>query len=315
VRFEDGVAIWQIVNAAVREALAKTGAVSLMDFDEEGKVEIPVMSKDGPVRVPPISTNPGYNPFAKDNESKADRADISDFVQPYESRLSGMERDEAIGRFDESVLEFIEGPRSEQGRLIEDDYGENAPMFNGALMLSGGLIASARGGRLVIIDLQRAKEAILYQRYMVMLGNDTSVSQRLLFPEVMIFSNDDVQLLREHHDDFAAFGFEYSLLDDNKVEITGIPADFLLEDLQTLIYDMIDGARDEGQRPSDMRRERLAAIMSRDSSRRLSKSYTEGEVAAILESLGSGGHYNYTPAGHPVMTEIGQDQLKKFFTN
>ena len=39
VKFADEEAVWQIVNAAVRETLAKTGAVPLMDFDREGIVE------------------------------------------------------------------------------------------------------------------------------------------------------------------------------------------------------------------------------------------------------------------------------------
>ncbi len=45
VKFADEEAVWQIVNAAVRETLAKTGAVPLMDFDREGIVEIPLLTK------------------------------------------------------------------------------------------------------------------------------------------------------------------------------------------------------------------------------------------------------------------------------
>ncbi len=44
VKFADEEAVWQIINAAVRETLAKTGAVPLMDFDRDGVVEIPVLS-------------------------------------------------------------------------------------------------------------------------------------------------------------------------------------------------------------------------------------------------------------------------------
>ncbi len=183
-----------------------------------------------------------------------------EFVKLPPTHRMVMERDEAISRFDESVLEFIEGGDGEQGRLIDDDPCDGKVSgFKGALPLSGGMIATSRKGQLVIVDLQRAKEVVLYRRYMSMLHSDTSVSQKLLFPEVMVFSNDDAQLLKENYDDFAAFGFEYSLPDGNRMEITGIPADFLLEDVQALIYDMIDGVREENLRPEDMRREHLAA--------------------------------------------------------
>jgi DNA mismatch repair protein MutL len=40
VKFSDESAIWQILNAGVRESLAKTGVVPMMDFEDEGEVEI-----------------------------------------------------------------------------------------------------------------------------------------------------------------------------------------------------------------------------------------------------------------------------------
>ena len=45
VKFADEEAVWQIVHAAVRETLARTGAVPMMDFDREGQVEIPVLQR------------------------------------------------------------------------------------------------------------------------------------------------------------------------------------------------------------------------------------------------------------------------------
>lgn len=313
VRFEEGTAIWQIINAAVREALAKTGAVSLMDFDEERDVEIPTTPPPGGIaKLPRATSNPYYNPFAYTDNGMRRNADISDFTQPYGDILSGMGRDRALERFDESVLEFIEGEEGDHPALIEDDGKDSR--FRGALPLAGGYLATSLRGKLVVIDLRRAKEALLYDRYITMLGNETSVSQRLLFPESMAFSNDDASLLKENHADFAALGFEYSVRKDGRVEILGIPADFRMDEIQSLIYDMIDCIREETARPEDIRRRHLAAIMSRSGSGRLSKSYTEGEIEAILELLGSGGHYNYTPDGRAVMAEINFDQLRKFFS-
>ena len=43
VKFADEEAVWQILNAAVRETLAKSGVVPMMDFDQEQSVDIPVM--------------------------------------------------------------------------------------------------------------------------------------------------------------------------------------------------------------------------------------------------------------------------------
>jgi DNA mismatch repair protein MutL len=296
----------------VREALAKTGAVSFMDFDEEKSVEIPVRRRDdGQMKMPAATINHSYNPFSVSG-GEPSGAGASDFRQRYDTGLDDLDRESAISRFDESVLEFIEDPGEDgQGQLVCED--ENAVGFKGALPLAGRYVATSRGGDLVVIDLRRAKEAIIYERYVMMLGNDSSASQRLLFPEVMVFSNDDVALLRENADDFAAFGFEYRILDDNNMELQGIPADFPLEDIHDLLYDMIDCRREQVPEDGRRRLDRLAGVLARNGARRLAKNFTEGEIAAILEALAEGGRYNYTPDGRKVMMRLQTDEIRKMF--
>lgn len=307
VNFDDGTAIWQIIHATVREALAKTGVVSFMNFEQEGNVEIPVRREGSSInRIPPTATNFSYNPFRSE---RIDRADMSDFIEPYE-RLSSLNRDDALEKFDTSALEYIDGEDTEQ----ELTLGEQAlnSGFSGALPLVGGYVASSCGGKLVIVNLARAKEAVLYGRYRLMLQNESSVTQKLMFPESLVFSTDDISLLRERYDDFTAFGFEYEITDGNRVEITGIPADFKSEDTQALLYDMIDSAR-EDTLPVVQRREHLAAVLAADGAKRIPKSYSEGEITAIMEAVSGGGNYNYTPDGRPVMRTLECEEIKKLF--
>ena len=63
VKFADEEAVWQIVHAAVRETLARTGAVPMMDFDREGQVEIPVLQRGAIYSEPRAMSNEDYNPF------------------------------------------------------------------------------------------------------------------------------------------------------------------------------------------------------------------------------------------------------------
>ena len=76
VKFADEEAVWQIVNAAVRETLAKTGAVPLMDFDRDSPVEIPVLQKGAVYSEPLAMSNSDYNPFREEyiDPSAPDRA-------------------------------------------------------------------------------------------------------------------------------------------------------------------------------------------------------------------------------------------------
>ena len=68
IKFEDEQAVWQIVNAAVRESLGKFGAVPMLDFDNEAPIDIPVYREEGPVKEPVSSLNPEFNPFETGSE-------------------------------------------------------------------------------------------------------------------------------------------------------------------------------------------------------------------------------------------------------
>ncbi|MCD8034057.1 MAG: DNA mismatch repair endonuclease MutL [Alistipes sp.] len=86
VKFADEEAVWQIINAAVRETLAKTGAVPLMDFDREGAVEIPVLQKGAVYSEPQAMSNSDYNPFREeyiDPSAPDPNEDFTGFDVPY----------------------------------------------------------------------------------------------------------------------------------------------------------------------------------------------------------------------------------------
>ena len=73
IRFDDEQALWQIFNAAVREALGKTGVVPLMDFEIDPSIDIPVARKGVIYREPDLGVDPSFNPF--DEERKTSGAD------------------------------------------------------------------------------------------------------------------------------------------------------------------------------------------------------------------------------------------------
>lgn len=313
VKFSEDSEIWQIVNAAVREALAKTGAVPMMDFEDEGEVEIPVF--DGPrsrgFEEPRTTLNPFYNPFDTKKESGcgggsvervgAMGSAVSDRVEFYPSSPeSEIERE-----YESSIADFIERGESVVERELELEC--RPEVFKGALPLAGGYAATTLGGKLAIVDLARAREVLLYNRYMMMVGNGSSVSQSLMFPERMVFSQDDVQTLGENYDYFSAFGFDFSVVDGNSVDFVAFPADVERSSVEDIIYDMLDALRDGVALSELKRKERLAEILSRT---RGVKPLTQGELEAVLESLEGCQTMSLTPDGRAVVKVVEPCEIK-----
>lgn len=321
VKFSEDSEIWQIVNAAVREALAKTGAVPMMDFEDEGEVDIPVFygSRERGFEEPRTTLNPFYNPFEVEDKEPRERVEwggrtmgsagsvggcrggLSDRVEDYPTAPeSEIERE-----YESSIMEFIE--RGEGVVEQELELEQRPEVFKGVLPIAGGYVATTLGGKLAIVDLARAREVLLYNRYMMMLGCGSSVSQSLMFPERMVFSQDDVQTLAENYDYFTSFGFDFSVVDSNSVDFMAFPSEVDHSAVEDIIYDMLDALRDGVDVGERARKERLARILSRT---RGVKPLTTGEMEAVLESLEGCQGMSLTPDGRAVVRVLDLTEIK-----
>jgi DNA mismatch repair protein MutL len=63
IKFENEQPIWQILSAAVREALGKFNAVPALDFDQEDAPAIPVFDPNMSSNID-MNIDDNYNPFA-----------------------------------------------------------------------------------------------------------------------------------------------------------------------------------------------------------------------------------------------------------
>lgn len=64
IKFEDSHTIFQIIMAAVREALGKFNAIPTIDFDTSDRPDIPLFTGSTEVvKEPKINYNPNFNPF------------------------------------------------------------------------------------------------------------------------------------------------------------------------------------------------------------------------------------------------------------
>ena len=353
VRFADEEAVWQIVNAAVRETLAKTGAVPLMDFDRDGSVEIPVLQRGAVYSEPQAVSNGDYNPFREtyiDPSAPDPNEDFTGFDVPYSGEGSVSDRAgagfragegggasaafshvaaggfslpgageyeefESGGGFeiassgigsDESGFDFVPSAAvPEQQRF---DLAQRAE-FSDPLPLPGGYVAALLAGRFVVVDVRRARERVLYEDYLRMLGCGSSVSQQLLFPERLVLSGDEYALLEENAVEFAALGFDIDFCGEGAVEVKGTPADLPADSVDRLLFDLLQ-AFSAPVSLTDVRREKIAAVMARSACRNAARMLSREEAGALLEQLAATGNFSFSPSGKAITAEFTPEELR-----
>ncbi|MBR5821595.1 MAG: DNA mismatch repair endonuclease MutL, partial [Alistipes sp.] len=205
VKFADHDLILEILQAAVRETLAKTGAVPMMDFSDERRIDIPVLGqRERLYSEPRTATNSAYNPF--DTEYIDPTAPMPDtpftgFDVPYDGSMpqpklrnvAPVAKDNdlydypsALGM--ESVVEYID----EDGAKVEEqefDFIQSAGLsaerreFSEVMYVGGGYAVAIYGGSVVLVSLRRAKERLLYEDIIRSLGAGAVPVQRMFFAE------------------------------------------------------------------------------------------------------------------------------------
>ena len=263
IKFENEVALWQIIHAAVRESLGRHNVVPSIDFDQSGSIEIPVMGKDrGGVSFPEILINPEFNPFDQEkqvkrenwNSSGMERRNPVNWERLYSGNpLDDMKRDNL--RFSFGGADYTEG-------LPAEKYSGKK-----AMQLKQKYILTPVKSGLMIIDQKRAHERILFEKFMEVLKSDSVASQQQLFPQTIELEAGDATLLREILNDLLALGFDIREFGRNTFIINGTPGVLDVASPELIVEKLLEEYKNS---PVDARakaREQVAISLAKASAR------------------------------------------------
>ncbi len=327
VKFEDESAIWQFINAAVRETLGKQGVVPLMDFDMDRSIDIPVYRDTGNFRIPDPDYRPDFNPFNEEAASSSRTYHEFESVShgskqsapQYWERLyeiptekiidphSSHSSPDGFDEFDSSVKEFIEGEDEPVQNRLEWD-GENTA-HRDFVSFGERYCAVRTENGLILTDLRRAREQVLYEQYLRMMHNGSSASQQLLFPEHIDLSNEEAAALKEILPELEAAGFE-ATIEENHAVVSGIPGTLAAGSLEKTIHELTNTFLETGKLPVRQQQERMAAIMARNGACGITG---EEGIRQTLNELSECDNCNYTPNGKPISICITDEELHRRF--
>ena len=340
VKFADTDVILEILQAAIRETLAKTGAVPQMDFNAEGQVDIPVFSGERQVyREPRSSTNVSYNPFMEEYiDPTAPMPDVpfTGFDVPFEGggakgraprtsiNITEVAEEFAIhtsamgSMASGSVMEFIDEEAECEESLFDivssSMQSVDVPTFGECMTVGGGYAVATYGCRSVVVSLRRAKERIMYEEVLRAMKGGAVATQRMFFAEELVLSLEEYALMEEHATEFAAMGFEIEYFGEGRISVLGRPA--VLEastPLDELIYELLHGI-DNGDMPLERERERMAELMARRGSAGYGKGVKSAEALELLHRLEKCANPSFTHSGTPIMAELTVDELRAKLT-
>lgn len=351
IKFENEQTVWQILTAAVRDAVGMFNDVTAIEFDTEGQPDIPALGAmpQADISAPKVQYNPAYNPF---NESSAQRSSAApdNWEQLYEGLSSAHSRHQSApslfgndtGGVIQSRSNVANKPFADNGIVLSKGFskpdGLNAESagFNALSadtdMLSAStepspleekspthyqykgryIMTSVKSG-LMIIDQYRAHTRILYEGYIEQMQKRRPSSQKPLFPDTIHFSASDKVVVEAVTPELQNIGFELTPNEEGDYKITAVPSGLDGLDYVALVQDLVASAREKTTSAIDDINHSIALELARNAAVTYGQVLTNAEMENIVNSLFTCSNFSYTPDGKKILTMLRQTDLEQLF--
>lgn len=319
IKFENEQTVYQILLAAVRDAVGTFSGASAIEFDVEGKPDIPMFQPEGQpsdCAMPKVDFDPQYNPFAASKPRATPKADLG---------LGVTGAHDVGGGFDGA--DFFSGGVGSSALFAGQDAPAQdapAPLFSGPVQegsapeledkapahyqYKGKYIMTAVKSGLMVVDQHRAHVRVLYEDYLHRLSNHKIASQKVLFPQQVELSPKEMVTLTTVKDAFSEFGFELSPLGASSYGINAIPEGLEGIDVATLLHDLLSDT--DAESPLAKIHEGMAASLAQAAAIPYGQVLSNDEMEDLTNRLFQCSNVNYTPDGRATLCIIKQKDIE-----
>ena len=316
-----------------------------MDFERGDMPEIPAFGRNfeefRPICEPQPGLDPTFNPFDNDGfpaeESHFDNtygSQPAEFSQMHsgsgyfaggqsknQQQMFPTDWAEAGEGFDVAVKSSYGGASYNTANYVDrrDDYGklfEDKITPSRALMvLQGKYILTQGRSSLMVINIRRAMERIMYDRFLDALQRNEHVTQTTLFPVSVQVGVENMCLFEEHFQMLSNLGFDIAPFGTDTIVVNGVPEGYSAEagKVQTMIGDLLLVLSEEHNALEEMMTANLAAGLSRVGSYNGDDIKNPQVAQRLIDSLFACANAEFTNNGRRIISILPIEELDKRF--
>lgn len=311
IKFDDEHALYAILKSSIKHSLGQFNVAPILDFERDSELDTPYDYKNKDADVPQVEVDRNFNPFQNENNFKAQYAGSGNYKREkpaeWESLYSGM-HSETDTDIDIRQVEF------ESEEVTGNLFGaQEEQTEKSTFQVQKKYIVSTLKSGILVIDQHRAHTRVLYEELLKNITVSSAVSQQLLFPLRLQFNSHEVEMLKEIKDSLEQTGFVFSAINNDEVEISGIPT--LISEseveilLEQLLADFEKDVPDNGFSQTDLLAKSLANSMAVRSGTLLNTT----EQQHIVNRLFACKEPALSPFNKTVFTTLSVDELDKKF--
>ena len=331
VKFEDDSFIFQVVYASVKEVLGKNAFAGGIDFSNPEANDMPVLgshfSEYQPESIPQVAVDGGYNPFdpvtsagsATDEYGAVGRGASTGSA----TELGGPANEFGgpAGKGYGSATGWKDSGNERFGQYVDrrEDYGklfEEKTLPATQTIILGGkyIVAPARDG-LMIVNVRRARERILYDRALAALTKNEHVTQANMFPVKVEVGAANRAVFDDKAELLARLGFDISPFGTDTIVVNGVPEGYSCEagKIETMVSDLLLILSDDSSSLPGVMEAAMAEKIALLGASSCDPLASPMEARHLLDTLLSSSNPELTGNGKRIMAIMTSAQVEKLF--
>jgi len=294
IKFEEDQMLFQTLLAAIKEAMGRSSVAGSLEFDNPEARDIPVMGtrfeEYRPSSIPSVGLDPGYDPFLEMTGDDGERTVTR-------GRTGG-------------VSQYIDKSQN-YGALFEDRTLPTAQV----LVVQGRYILTQSASGLMIVHVRRARERILYDRFLRALTDDVHLSQQALFPVQVAVGVEGRLLFEEHAVLLKQLGFDIDPSGNDSVVVNGVPEGFAAAPgkVETMVGDLLLILKDDHTSLPGVMEQSLAQKFALLGASEAEKLTSPLEAQRLVDALLQRQNPEFTAAGRRIIAIVPVEELEKRF--
>lgn len=300
VKFEDDTVVFQLLYACVRETLGKNSFGASIDFNTEGAVELPKFSSNFGEYLgntaPEIGGDPEFDPFNMMTGGGA---------LPEGSAVS------SGYKVPDNLSSHVDASQ-DYGQLFEN---RTLPASR-TLTIQGKYIITPTASGVMIVNISRARERIMYDRTIRILSDaGVHFTQTALFPVEVEVGMDGALVLEGHADLLSRLGFDIRYENGGTVSVEGVPEGYSCEQgkVEVLLRELVNILSEETDSLQEIMNQRLAERIAATSLTGADSVRSPLEAQALIDTLFASDNAEFTSNGRRIITIVSVGDIDKMF--
>lgn len=309
VKLQNERLLFGVINATVKKAIGELALVPQLDFDYNQELDLNNVPQSGELKIPTIHHDPFFNPFHNSRDDKK-------FSPPFRAKQNiNQNWDSFLSEIKAANVEKKDDSLQQPIQLdFEDEADKDMASVESYIIVYEKYLIAKIQNQLLIINIVRANERIIYDAYLEAIKNKPIVVQHSLFPETITLSAAQAELLTEIKEEFQKLGYEIEPMNNCQFAVNGTPnSEDENGDIQAMIENLLDDYQSNMMNHTVERDKNLALSLAKQKRAMMKPLNSLTEVTAFLQQLFATILPTLSPSGQKIYEIVSEENIRKIF--